>query len=111
MKRLFHNIEQNKRVKFADDYVDDIVEKGFWGTELGGDMDTRVWFSSKPLLSNGVFIGVAVEIPDDFDLEKYREAGDAIEDLEVEVYAIENDEANKFKRERWYVKPGEGVEA
>lgn len=109
--KLYHNIEQNKRVKNADDVADDIVARGFWGTDMaGGDLDTRVWFSSVPLLSGGQFTGVAVEVPDSLDIEQYRQAGDALEELEVKVYAIDCHVANDFPRTRWYVREGEGIE-
>lgn len=105
--RLFHNIEQNKRIKFADDVADVIVESGFTA-----DLDDAVWLSSQPLGDGaGTFTGLAIAVPDGVSLEAYRQEGDGIElYLGVEVYALPADVANSFPRERWYPREGELVE-
>lgn len=98
---LYHNVEQNHHVPCSDDIADRIVERGFTSV---------AWLSTRPLASCGPFTGLTVTVPLEFDIEGYREDGDAIEDLGVRVYAVPAEVANTWPRGRCYPAPGDIVE-
>lgn len=106
-RAFYHNIEQNKRVRFAADLADALVTDGF----IDGFEDT-VWLSTKPLGDGcGTFTGVVVFIPKHIRLAQYRQRSDGLEDFPgVYVYAVPASLVNKYPRERWYPREGELAE-
>lgn len=92
---VFHNIVQNRSVKFSDDVRDEIVEHGF-------NKDT-VWVGNHPVGDGQKnFVGVRLHVPPHVNLEHYRVHGDAIEDHGVQVYEVPKEIVNSWKREAWY---------
>ena len=95
-QKIYHNIEQNKKVEFVDDVVEAILVDGF----RDGYMDA-VWFSDKPIACsvNG-FTGVVVEVPAAVDLTQYEQEDDVLRDEGFTTYAIPAIGVNTWPREQ-----------
>lgn len=98
-KTLYHNIEQNKTVPYVSDVLETIISGGF----LDGFADA-VWFSDKPISCkyNG-FTGLKVEVPESFDLSKFYQCDDGLEDEGFTTYAIPAEIVNTWPREQAWI--------
>jgi len=110
MKRLWHNLNQNKS-RYTDDDAERIVARGFVDENVH---DGFLWFSDRPLLSRGLFTGVIVEIPSEtwnfLNIEKHRRRDDPIEEFGCRVYEIPLSLVNHFPLRVAVPREGEGVE-
>ncbi len=112
MTTLYHNVAQNRRVRFADDVADHLVAQGF-RDETGEAAAGSIWLADRPVGDGqGRFVGLAVEVEDRAldALEACRVDGDALEDLGVRVYAVPAAFVNTRPRARHYPRDGEVVE-
>ncbi|HEY6371860.1 MAG TPA: hypothetical protein VIX37_14865 [Candidatus Sulfotelmatobacter sp.] len=94
--KIYHNIEQNRKVKFVDDVLAVILSTGF-----RDGFENAVWFSDAPIIcqENG-FTGVVVEVPGTVDLTIYKQSGDALLDEGFTTYAIPANVVNAWPREQ-----------
>lgn len=94
--KIFHNIEQHRKVKFVDDVLELILTAGF-----RDGFENAVWFSDAPIICayNG-FTGVAVEVPSSVDLAQYEQVDDALLDAGFTTYAIPAAIVNQWPREQ-----------